>query len=184
LLIKALTLREKGDSKHAIQALTECLTLAEPEGYVRVFLDEGKPMQLLLAQWLAHEQAHGPADASSGRLVDYAIHLLTLFKAEPQQITAQREKTFPAGELPANLGQSLVEHQIRPDTPILIEHLSLRELEVLQLIALGRTNLEIARQLIVAPGTIKAHTASIYRKLGVSNRTEAAARARQLGMLP
>ena len=50
--------------------------------------------------------------------------------------------------------------------------------------ALGRTNQEIARQLIVAPGTVKAHTASIYRKLDVANRTEAVARARQLGILP
>jgi ATP/maltotriose-dependent transcriptional regulator MalT len=50
--------------------------------------------------------------------------------------------------------------------------------------ALGRTNQEIALQLIVARGTIKAHTASIYRKLDVANRTEAVARARQLGLLP
>jgi LuxR family maltose regulon positive regulatory protein len=66
----------------------------------------------------------------------------------------------------------------------LIEPLSERELEVLQIMALGRTNQEIARQLIIAPGTVKAHTASIYRKLDVANRTEAVARARQLGILP
>jgi LuxR family transcriptional regulator, maltose regulon positive regulatory protein len=66
----------------------------------------------------------------------------------------------------------------------LIEPLTRRELEVLNLMALGRTNQEIARQLIVAPGTIKAHTASIYRKLDVANRTEAVARARQLCILP
>ncbi len=61
--------------------------------------------------------------------------------------------------------------------------LTKRELEVLQLMALGRTNQEIARQLIVAPGTVKAHTASIYRKLDAANRTEAVARARQSGIL-
>jgi ATP/maltotriose-dependent transcriptional regulator MalT len=66
----------------------------------------------------------------------------------------------------------------------LIEPLSRRELEVLHLMSLGRSNQEIAQQLIVAPGTIKAHTASIYRKLNVTNRTEAAARARHLGILP
>jgi LuxR family maltose regulon positive regulatory protein len=70
-----------------------------------------------------------------------------------------------------------------PQPAGLIEPLSGRELEVLQLIALGRTNQEIARQLIVSPGTVKAHTASIYRKLDVANRTEAVARARQLGVL-
>jgi LuxR family maltose regulon positive regulatory protein len=66
----------------------------------------------------------------------------------------------------------------------LVEPLSQRELEVLHLIALGNTNPEIARQLIVSTGTIKAHTASIYRKLDVANRTEAVARARQLAILP
>ncbi len=71
-----------------------------------------------------------------------------------------------------------------PQPAGLIEPLSGRELEVLHLMALGKTNQEIARQLIVAPGTIKAHTASIYRKLDVANRTEAVARARQLGILP
>jgi DNA-binding NarL/FixJ family response regulator len=50
--------------------------------------------------------------------------------------------------------------------------------------ALGMTNQEIARQLIVSPGTVKAHTANIYRKLDAANRTEAVARARQLGILP
>jgi LuxR family maltose regulon positive regulatory protein len=65
----------------------------------------------------------------------------------------------------------------------LLEPLTGRELEVLELIALGRTNKEIAQQLIIAPGTVKAHTASIYRKLDVANRTEAATRARQIGLL-
>ncbi len=70
-----------------------------------------------------------------------------------------------------------------PQPAGLVEPLTERELEVLQLMALGKTNQEIARQLIVSPGTVKAHTASIYRKLDVANRTEAAARARQLGIL-
>ncbi|MGE5224210.1 MAG: response regulator transcription factor [Omnitrophica WOR_2 bacterium] len=55
---------------------------------------------------------------------------------------------------------------------------------MLHLIALGRTNQEIARQLVVSPGTVKAHSASIYRKLDVANRTEAVAHARQHGILP
>jgi LuxR family maltose regulon positive regulatory protein len=156
LLLEALAMREMGDSEHAVLALTKCLRLAEPEGYVRVFLDEGQPMQMLFAQWLAH--------ASAGPLRDYAIRLLSQFEAEPHVVAAAQEKNSSAGDM--------------------VEPLSQRELEVLHLIALGKTNQEIARELIVSPGTVKAHTASIYRKLDVANRTEAAARARQLGILP
>jgi LuxR family maltose regulon positive regulatory protein len=164
MLLRALALQDSGDSEHAILALTECLTLAEPEGYLRVFLDESRPMQMLLAQWLAH--------ADAGPLRGYAIRLLSHFGSEPQAVTAAQEVASAAGDPSRSSGQALV------------EPLSQRELEVLHLVALGRTNQEIAWQLIIAPGTVKAHTASIYRKLDVTNRTEAAARARQLGILP
>ncbi|HEY3476949.1 MAG TPA: LuxR C-terminal-related transcriptional regulator, partial [Anaerolineales bacterium] len=155
LLLEALAMRQKGDSERAVLALTNCLILAEPEGYVRIFLDEGQPMQMLLAEWLA--------GASASPLRDYAIQLLSQFDAEPHTMTVAEEKNFPTGNL--------------------VEPLSQRELEVLRLIALGKTNQQIARQLIVSTGTIKAHTASIYRKLDVANRTEAVARARQFGIL-
>jgi len=164
LLLETLALREIGDTEHAIQVLTNCLTLAEPEGYVRVFLDEGQPMQMLLVQWLAH--------ASAGPLRDYAVHLSSQFDAEPHMVIPPQKKIPPTDAHSASTEQALV------------EPLSQRELEVLHLIALGKTNQEIARQLVVARGTIKAHAASIYRKLGVTNRTEAAARARELGILP
>lgn len=155
LLLEALAMRQKGDSERAVLALTNCLILAELEGYVRIFLDEGQPMQMLLAEWLA--------GASASPLRDYAIQLLSQFDAEPHTMTVAQEKNFPTGNL--------------------VEPLSQRELEVLRLIALGKTNQQIARQLIVSTGTIKAHTASIYRKLDVANRTEAVARARQFGIL-
>jgi LuxR family maltose regulon positive regulatory protein len=137
-------------------ALEEALSLAESGGYVRIFLNEGAPMQTLLSQWLAH------AGASPFR--NYAVRLLSQFGAEPHPVTTARESISPAGKL--------------------IEPLSPRELEVLHLMALGRTNQEIAEQLIVAAGTVKAHAASIYRKLEAANRTEAVSRARQLGFLP
>jgi LuxR family transcriptional regulator, maltose regulon positive regulatory protein len=175
LLLEALTLRDTGDSERALVALTECLTLAQPEGYMRVFLDEGHPMQTLLDRWLAR--------ASSGPLWDYAVDLLSQFSAEPHATPATREKFSPAGDPWASERGALVEPEVRPARDMLVEHLSQRELEVLHLIALGRTNQEIARQLFISPGTVKAHTASIYRKLDVANRTEAVARARQLGLL-
>lgn len=154
-ILRSLVLARQGDIQEAKADLERALDLAAPEGYVRIFVDVGPPMQMLLVQWLAH--------ADKGPLRDYASHLLVHFDAEPQMVDAVKENIARTGGL--------------------IEPLSQRELEVLRLIALGKTNKEIAQQLFVAPGTIKAHTSSIYRKLDVANRTEAAARARQLGLL-
>ncbi|MEW6402168.1 MAG: LuxR C-terminal-related transcriptional regulator [Chloroflexota bacterium] len=126
------------------------LALAEPEGYIRIFLDIGRPARELLAAYL---RSDAPAHKR------YAQKVLEAF-SDAKQVPSPGSQ--PTG---------------------LIEPLSGRELEVLDLIALGKTNQEIAQHLIVAPGTVKAHTASIYRKLNVANRTEATARARQLGIL-
>ncbi len=155
-ILRSLLFARQGRTREAEANLERALAIAEPGGYVRIFLDEGRPMQMLIAQWLAH--------ASSSPLRDYAIRLLYQFDAEQHTMTAAQAKAASAGRL--------------------VEPLSERELEVLHLLATGSTNREIARHLILAPGTIKAHTASIYRKLDVANRTEAVARARQLGLLP
>ena len=165
MLLEALALQGMRKNAQADVALTTSLTLAAPSEYVRIFLDEGRPMQRLIAQWLA--------GAGSSPMRDYAIHLLSQFDAEPRLLSATRGNVSPGGNSAVRLQSGQV----------LIEPLSQRELEVLHLMALGRTNQEIARQLIVAPGTVKAHTASIYRKLEVTNRTEAVARARQLSIL-
>jgi LuxR family maltose regulon positive regulatory protein len=95
---------------------------------------------------------------------DYVRRLLAAFpETEPEQAA-------PSETDSANLG--------------LIEPLSERELEVLELIAEGLTNPEIASRLYLALNTVKAHTRNIYGKLGVHNRMEAVARARTLGLLP
>lgn len=154
LLLKALVLQSMNHSAQALDTLTQSLAFAEPEDYVRVFLDEGQPMQILLARWLSQ---YGDSP-----LRGYAARLLVQFDSEPYL---------------AATDDSLSDN-------ILVEPLTARELEVLHIMALGKTNQQIAKQLVVARGTVKAHTASIYRKLDVTNRTEAVARARELGMLP
>ena len=141
----------QGQTAKALQIMEACLALAEPEGYLRVFLDAGEAVRELLAAYLRS------TDPPYKTYAQKILNVLSLPK-------------LAKSPCPAPVG--------------LVEELSGRELEVLQLIALGRTNQEIARQLIISPGTVKAHTASIYRKLDVANRTEAAARARQLGILP
>lgn len=167
LILKALALQEAGEPEQALIALTKSLTLAMPHGYVRIFLDEGLPIKRLLTQWLAHSRA-GPNH-------EYVHRLLTQFDSEPVWATESQKQ-----------GSKTNVHSVhqRHSGEILVEPLTPRELDVLHLISAGKTNQEIARQLVVAPGTVKAHTASIYRKLNVTNRTEAAARARELGILP
>jgi LuxR family maltose regulon positive regulatory protein len=157
LILTALGLQRLGKTEQAWDSLTESLALAEPQGYARIFLDEGQSMQQMITKWLSVAKAKP--------LRKYASQILKQFESEPNLTAAKDEKTSSASEQP------------------LIELLSQRELEVLELIALGKTNQEVAQQLVVSRGTIKAHAASIYRKLGVTNRTEAVARARLLGIL-
>jgi LuxR family maltose regulon positive regulatory protein len=156
LVLRSLALIRQGTAETAYGDLARALALAEPEGYVRLFLDEGAPMQQLLAGWSA--QAGGNPRRA------YADRLLSRFASESSHTDG----------VPTSAGAG---------PSVLIEPLSPRELEVLHLIAAGSTNQAIADQLFIALGTVKAHTGSIYRKLDVANRTEAAARARQLGLL-
>jgi len=171
-ILRSLAQARWGEPQEAEKDLARALALAQPEGYVRLFLEEGQPMQVLLVQWLAH--------AGGSPLCDYASQLLAQFDAEGQVAPGVREDAVPTGGLSASRAVSGGE----PSEELLVEPLTPRELEVLDLLALGRTNKEIARQLVVSPGTVKAHTSHIYGKLDVANRTEAVARARQLGILP
>lgn len=167
-ILRSLALFQQGKNQEAEEDLERALTLAEKEGFVRIFIDEGQSMQMLITQWLAH--------AASNPLRNYALRLLAQFHAEPGPASTGPDIHHPTG--------GLLNPGARSTGSSLVEPLTDRELEVLQLMAQGCTNEAIARRLIVARGTIKAHAASIYRKLDVANRTEAVARARQLGLLP
>jgi LuxR family maltose regulon positive regulatory protein len=157
LALAALAQQALGESRLAIATLQSALRMAEPEGYLRTFVDEGRPMAALLHQSLAR-----------GVMPEYVRRLLG---------------AFPAGDLPGsasvdNSGPS----QARPIQDNLIEPLSQRELEVLQLIAYGASNVDIAGELIIATTTAKKHVSNIIQKLGVENRTQAAAKGRHLGL--
>jgi LuxR family maltose regulon positive regulatory protein len=154
LVLQALAHEAQGESPSALVPLERALTLAEPEGYVRIFVDEGRPMAQLLSEAADH-----------GIMPDYTAKLLAVFEAEEHKSAG--ESHLPPG-LPS---QSL------------IEPLSQRELEVLQLIAQGLSNREISQRLFLALITVKGHNRNIFRKLEVRRRTEAVARARELGLL-
>ena len=154
LALQALAHHTQGNLAAALEPLHQALTLAEPEGYVRVFISEGTPMAHLLSEAAAH-----------GMMPDYVGRLLAAFRVEEQQ-----------GEVTSNSSPG-------PNSQLLIEPLSERELEILRLIAQGLSNREIGKRLFRALTTIKGHNRNIFGKLGVKNRTEAVARARELGLL-
>jgi len=139
--------------------LQHALTLAEPEGYVRMFLDEGPPMAQLLRK-----------AAECGILPAYTGKLLAGFDAE-QQMSAS------ASHLPKWQRQS------SPISQSIIEPLSQRELEVLQLFKTELSGPEIAHELIIALSTVRTHTKSIFSKLNVKNRRAAVKRAAELGLI-
>jgi LuxR family maltose regulon positive regulatory protein len=156
--LRALALAARGDQDAALDALAHALTLGGPQGYVRVFADEGPPMRALLTRlWAAQP---GPAHGISP---DY---LAALLRACGQADAGPARS--PAAATP----------------PGMAEPLTGRELEVLRLLAAGSSNQRIARELFVALDTVKRHVTHILGKLGAANRTEAAARARQLGLIP
>ena len=156
LTLRALALRAKGEKEQATSTLAQALALAEPEGYVRTFVDEGSPMSELLSGVLEAQQ-RGQLRTPSRITAHYLRKLLAALEREAPS-AAQ-----PATELP--------------------EALSERELEVLQLIAAGKTNRQIASELFVSVGTVKTHINNVYRKLDAHSRTQALARARELNLI-
>jgi LuxR family transcriptional regulator, maltose regulon positive regulatory protein len=152
-------LQAADEHQGALTLLAETLELAGPEGHVRVFVDEGPPMAALLRSLLGtRRRARAAAGAGAG-----TEHLHRVIHAF-QPATAQSDST-------ARTVQGL------------IEPLTDRELEVLRLLAAGRRNRDIAAELVVTLETVKKHTSHIFDKLGVTNRTEAVAHARRLGLI-
>jgi LuxR family maltose regulon positive regulatory protein len=155
MVLQALAHHAHGEKDKAVQLLGDALALAESGGFIRIFVDEGRPMAQLLSEAAAHEV-----------MPDYIGRLLAVFEAEEQK--REYESHLP----PAPSAQSL------------IEPLSQRELEVLQLIAQGLSNREIGERLFLALDTVKGHNRRIFGKLSVSRRTEAVEKARSLDILP
>ena len=149
-VLQAAAQHAQGETDKALQALVEALGMAEPGGFIRIFIDEGKRMAELLTE-----------AAVRGIMPAYVDQLLAAFKTEGQKHQGE------AFQSPGSL----------------VEPLSPRELEVLQLIAQGLSNDEIGKRLFLALDTVKGHNRRIFDKLQVQRRTEAVARARELGLL-
>ncbi len=156
LTIQALAHRAAGAEAEALAALERALALAQPEGYVRMFVDEGP----LLAELLYRLQGHAT-------LADYVSRLLAICEGRSDERSRRGEVSLPVSACPVQL----------------VEPLSERELQVLRLIAAGLSNQEIAGRLVVTVSTVKTHINNIYSKMGVQNRIQAVSCARALDWL-
>jgi len=146
----------QGEQDLARKLLTEALTLAEPEGFIRLFIDRGEQMRVFLLEyksWIEKKDGKQP-----NPLQGYVEKILAAFP-EPKALSIMKKNN---------------------QTSELIEPLSQRELEVLELICQGLSNQEICERLYLALDTVKGHNRRIFEKLQVHRRTEAIARAREL----
>ena len=159
--LQALARHASGDEPAGLAALAEALTLAVPEGYLRVFVDEGAPMATLLGRLLTT-----PATTQVAAAAVPPVFLDRLLEAFEQAGQAALPRSRRGAALPG-----------------LVAALSGREVEVLGLLAAGKSNPAIAEELVITLDTVKRHVTHILDKLGAANRTQAVARARELGLL-
>ncbi len=156
LALRALAHQALDDPAQAQLDLERALELAEPEGFVRTFIEEGEPMKLLLGE-----------AAQRGRAKEYARHLLGILEAGTPPHPTDRG---PSPERGAG-------------RPPLVEPLTEREEEVLRLLRTSLTIPEIAGEMGIAPSTVRTFVKNVYGKLGVHRRLDALERARELGLL-
>jgi LuxR family maltose regulon positive regulatory protein len=169
-LLQVLALRLTGQTEQAQSLLARTLVSAEPEGYIRLFVDEGDAMR----QAITACRASNPQWPAS--LHRYVTQLLSAFPTAGPSVARQESVSDRSGsplarepfDLPANA---------------LVEPLTDRELEILRLVAQGLSNAAIATQLVIAVGTVKTHLKRIYGKLAVESRTQAVAQAHALDLL-
>jgi LuxR family transcriptional regulator, maltose regulon positive regulatory protein len=159
--LRALALAASGDADRAVATLAEALTLASSQGHVRVFADEGAPMAALLARLITAQRSGGAA------------------AQVPLGCLARLQRALGAQDIIPDAGRGSV-----AAVPGLVEQLTSRELEVLQMLAAGKSNQAIASRLVVTLDTVKKHVSHVLGKLGATNRTEAVARARELSLIP
>ena len=159
-VLRTLALAASGQQADAVTALADVLTLAGPRGYVRVFADEGLPMSALLGRLVAAQRA---GRGESRIPIGYLARLNRAFDTATVSSGPRRGSA--------------------PVAPGIVEPLTNRELEVLQMLAAGQSNQAIAGQFVVTLDTVKKHVSHLLGKLGAANRTEAVARARELGLI-
>jgi len=173
-LLKQLQCRaeERGRMMRMVEILNLQALVLQSQGEMRAALEVLKQ-----ALQLAEPQGYMRVFIDLGRPMARLLYEAASKDLEPAY-TGRLLAAFPAAK------NELVGVQPAETPDELVEPLSQRELEVLHLIADGLTNRELAERLVISLSTVKGHTANIYSKWGVNNRTQAAARARELGIIP
>jgi LuxR family transcriptional regulator, maltose regulon positive regulatory protein len=177
LILQSLAHQAQGKLSRALTSLERALGLAEPEGYIRIFVDEGEAMRSLL-RMLIEKQARNRDHPLSG----YTDKLLAAFTqpvAAPKG-AAPKGAALVSAIIPPKSGR--IEPEVQPAKDRLVEPLSERELEVLRLLRSELSGPEIAGQLIVSLNTLRTHTKNIFNKLGVNSRRAAVRRAEELDL--
>ena len=169
--LQALGLAAGGEQASAVETLAEALILGCAQGYLRVFADEGAPMAALLGQLIAAQRAE--QTLARGVPLGCVARLLRAFAGE----RGAPGSAVPGARPGARPGSGSA-------VPGLVEQLTGRELEVLGMLAAGTSNQAIAGELVITLDTVKKHVSHVLGKLGAANRTEAVARARELGLIP
>jgi LuxR family maltose regulon positive regulatory protein len=177
MAVQSVAFYSLGEKEKAVQLLGEALALAEPGGFIRLFVDEGEPMRLLILDfrlWIEKQAREGR------KPIEYVDKLLAAFSQPmvgPQSTTDHQKSEIGNQQL------TMVEPEVRPAKDMLVEPLSERELEVLRLLRTDLNGPEIARECMLSLSTVRTHTQNIYAKLGVNNRRAAVRRAEELNLL-
>jgi len=169
-----VALHYAGQREQVCAIAARLFALTEPEGYLRVYLDEGEPMrQALLALLTSH--SHKPELAAS--TAAYLSQLLAAFEHEKQDARPP--------EMAATTGEPALASARQASAVSSVPAVSLtrREQEVLRLLAAGASNQDIAHTLVISLDTVKKHVSNLLGKLGASNRTQAISQARARSLL-
>jgi LuxR family maltose regulon positive regulatory protein len=158
LVVQALAWQAQDDIARALVLLERALDLAEVEGYIRIFVDEGAPMIALLTKF--------EGKRATPRMKVYVQQLLAALEGSKEARPRESLQAMPAS------------HKLQA----LVEPLSERELEVLKLLRSELSGPEIARELVVSLNTLRTHTKNIFSKLGVNSRRAAIHRAEELDL--
>jgi LuxR family maltose regulon positive regulatory protein len=154
LALQALLNERQGQQQSALELLERAIVLAEPSGFIRLFVGLGPPLDLLLERLRWQDGTKGTV------AVDYVTQILSAFKMKA------------GGQTTDAMASTALDELLTP-----------REREVLTLLRQLKTNTEIASQLVISPSTVKTHTLNIYRKLDVNGRKQAVARAQELDIV-